>query len=349
MRNHYLDALKLLFIVIISFWHAAWWESLHHGYLPVEFFFIVSGYFIYRSSLKRINFGQFIKNKFTRLYPTYLCALSVFVVLFLLAPQFYPDSQNANFLISVLRDLLMMRATGIFGNLDMELVTFNNHDWYVSSFFYGGIMIFLFCRTAKAGKYLLLASVFAFYAWLLLFADKSLNEYWGYEGVFYIPLWRGVAGMALGALLGIIYESKKMQNVLEKHNQVFNYIAIIGLFTSILCFFIETDLDWLAIICFSIVFLNVLSPDGLSAYFNKFKYARFVPDISLEILLIHKFTIILTAKVMFVAGLLDFTFIKCVVYVAITIFVALMLQKIIVPGVVKLYNHVIPINSLQLR
>lgn len=72
MRNHYLDALKFIFIIIISFWHAAWWNSLHHGYLPVEFFFIVSGYFIYRESGKNISIKEFSKKKFFSVI-SYIC------------------------------------------------------------------------------------------------------------------------------------------------------------------------------------------------------------------------------------------------------------------------------------
>lgn len=73
MRNHFLDALKLLFIVIISFWHTGWWsEFLHSGYLPVEFFFIISGYFIYRTSNQYTKLKSFIaKNLRDCIQPTF--------------------------------------------------------------------------------------------------------------------------------------------------------------------------------------------------------------------------------------------------------------------------------------
>lgn len=79
-RNHWLDILKLIFIIVISFWHTVWWTNLKYGFLPVEFFFIVSGYYVHASYIKKKSFGKFVIAKIKRLFPTYLVMLLLYGV-----------------------------------------------------------------------------------------------------------------------------------------------------------------------------------------------------------------------------------------------------------------------------
>lgn len=112
-RNHWLDFLKLTFIIIIAFWHTAWWINLRYGFLPVEFFFIVSGYFIYASSLKKKSFGKFVTDKIKRLYPTYLIILLLNAVYSLSFPQFYSNSSYEYFGLSLAREALLLQSVGL--------------------------------------------------------------------------------------------------------------------------------------------------------------------------------------------------------------------------------------------
>ena len=87
-RNHWLDLLKLTFIIIIAFCHTTWWTNMKYGFLPVEFFFIVSGYFVYASYLKNKSFGKFVTDKIKRLFPTYLVILFIYAIYSLIFPKF---------------------------------------------------------------------------------------------------------------------------------------------------------------------------------------------------------------------------------------------------------------------
>lgn len=113
MRNHLLDLLKLTGIIIVAFHHTAW-TSMKHGYLPVEFFFIVSGYFIFRTFQKTsMSAGTFMLHKIKRIAPTYYLTLLLYVCLFFTATQFYPEMQDGDIGISLFRDALCLQATGI--------------------------------------------------------------------------------------------------------------------------------------------------------------------------------------------------------------------------------------------
>lgn len=349
MRNHYLDLLKFLSIIIVSFWHTGWWTSLHHGYLPVEFFFIISGYFIYRTSKREKSLACYTKKKFLRLYPTYIIIFVVYLVLALLAPTFYPGIWKANIPISVLREVTMMVSTCIFEMTGMPLVVFNSHAWYVSSFFFGGIVIYSVSRFRRGKVFIFSSIATLFYLWILFISEKGLNGYWGYESVFFIPLWRGIAGMSIGALIGIFNENVKIKEYVGSNISVFNIFTVLCLISCFVCCFIDGDFDWIGILCFIIVFVNLLQSEGLSVYFHRCQYARYVPDISLEILLIHKFTIILTAKILTMADLLGYDIIKYISYFVITVSSALIIKKIIVPTIVRIYNSIPLPGLLQLR
>ena len=349
MRNHYLDALKFIFIIIISFWHAAWWDSLHHGYLPVEFFFIVSGYFIYRESGKNISIKEFSKKKFFRLYPTYITILIIYIGLSIFFQGFYPGAENANMWMSIIREATMLKSSGLFELADVPMIDFNGTAWYVSSFFLGGTVVYLINGFHKLRAYIFSAIAIVFYVWILFFSENGLNGYWGYVGIFYIPLWRGIACMGIGSLLGMVNEFESFNEMCNRFALPFNCLALISLVVGIICCFVPGEYDWLGILCFIILIINILRPAGISLYFNKLKYARYVPDISLEILLIHKFTIILTVKIMTILGLLDYSVLKYVMYVLVTVSAAFAIQKIIVPYILRLFSMITSINIYQLR
>lgn len=329
MRNHFLDGLKFIFIIIISFWHTEWWRDiLHHGYLPVEFFFIVSGYFIFLSE-KKENTLTFTYKKIKRLFPTYILTLTLYIILYCIAPVFYPDSGNANICISILREATLLSAVGIFELSDIPMISFNGHAWYISTLLYGGIIVFLINRLKKIRIYLFTGVAFVFYIWILFISTKGLNEYWDYESIFFIPLWRGIACMGIGSIIGIINESSLSNKNFQQYSSILNILTALCIVISILCCFLPEDNDWIAILCFIVILINIIQPSGISTYFNKLKYVQLIPDISLEILLIHKFSIIFTSKILTIIGLLDYSIIKSITYIFVNISFAIAIQFII--------------------
>ncbi len=327
MRNHFLDALKLLFIVIISFWHTGWWsEFLHSGYLPVEFFFIISGYFIYRTSNQYTKLKSFIAKKFARLYPTYISIFLLYVGLLLTS-----HSATENILASILRDSIMLQATGLFELLGISTFNLSPHSWYVSSFFYGGIFVYFINKLKPFRIYILTFVAVIFYVWILFISSKGLNGYWEYESIFYIPLWRGIAGMSIGSLVGMATDLKLVSKYLQNNISIFNQITVFALCASIVCCFIELNFNWIGILCFIVVSANILVNNGISKWFNQFKYAQFIPDISLEILLIHKYTLAVTAKIFVFVGMTEYTIFESIFFIMMTISAALLFQKFIVP------------------
>ncbi len=340
-RNYYLDILKILGVFLVAFAHSGWWEGvLNHGYLPVEFFFIISGYFIYRTFTKCDNVGTFVNKKIIRLLPTWVVILSFYFVLYLFSPQLFSHKLNVNLFLTYVSQLCLTNDTGLLEILGIRnnVVYLIKGSWYVAEYFWGGILIFMILKMNRIRLYVLITIVTTFYTWIFIIADGGLNDYWGFESIFFIPLCRGVAGMSLGAIVGMILYNGSIKNYMNNRRRTFNLLASVCLLGSVFCCFTSFDLDWLGVICFIIIAINILMADGISMKFNKLKYANLVPDISLEILLLHKFATVLTVKSLAFVGFLEYNTFKYIAFILVTVSVAILFQKLIVPLVTRVFN-----------
>lgn len=249
-RNHWLDFLKLTFIIIIAFCHTTWWTNMKYGFLPVEFFFIVSGYFVYASYLKNKSFGKFVTDKIKRLFPTYLVILSVCAIYSLIFPKFYPNSSY---------------------------------------------------------------------------------EHW----------WLSLARESVGILLGMVLKKEYVNKWSNTHKVCFNTLGIIAISGAFFSFFSPIDLEWLGIICFVYILANAVSSNGIGSYFNKTKYAKYIPDISLEILLLHIIFIRISVKVADCLGVVQIDVLRYIIYATMVLTVSYIFNKYIIPQIKSTFNAVV--------
>lgn len=332
-RNHLLDLYKLLLITVICFHHSHWFKgNLTSGYLVVEFFFIVSGYFIYCChSKKQLRVSEFFMKKCGRLLPIYAITLTGYICLALTNPQFYRHPETANWPLSILNDGLMASATGLFYLGDDYVMRFNGPDWYLSALLWGGTLLYFIIRSCKHAPIIIATITIAVYAYL--FGVNGGIESWKFAGPFYMPFWRGMAGMGLGILLGMASNAKITQQFLSKERTALR-IIMLAVPTAIAagCLFSPTNADLPGLIAlFTISAALIYMPLPESAP----KWLRYVPDISLEILLIHRFTIGMTNQISETAGFEDSFLIKSILLLLLTITGALLLQRVAMPAITK--------------
>lgn len=270
-RNHWLDFLKLTFILVIAFLHTAWWTSMKYGFLPVEFFFIVSGFYVYVSyAFKRYKFGKFIIKKIMRVFPAYLLILLIYAGYSLAFPQFYSESSYDHWGLSFIRELFMLQGVGLTELFHVRCMVILQSAWYVSVYFYGAILLYwlLVNVTRKVAICIFSVIVIGVYGFFFLLWGSTL-EIWTYKGFFYMPLWRGLAGMSAGILLGMALRRENVAGWLATHKFFFNILSIVALAGAFYSFFSPTDIEWVGIICFICILANAVSPDGIGSYFNK--------------------------------------------------------------------------------
>lgn len=181
-----------------------------------------------------------------------------------------------------------------------------------------GLVVYLILKSGKYAWILLAMTVVATYSMYFTVLDTGLNDEWGYIGFMYMPLWRGMAGMAIGALCGMAMSSARFYAIYARNIRIHNFIALLALIALGAILFNPQNHNLIGVLLIIILFVNVVAPGGLSRYFQG-GVMKYIPDISLEILLLHKFLIMVTVKVADILGVLNIVPVKFILYIVILI------------------------------
>lgn len=194
-KNNSVEFFRFLFTVVILIHHAGSFPGgetlLRRGYLCVEFFFILSGFYLYRSfqAEREHSTLTYLKKRLVRLYPEYLFAAVVCIgVLGVLNHEF--DLSKA------VNELLMLQNTGIF-----HLGGYNFPCWYLSVMMVAGLLIYSFLSVREKDFLHIIAPVLVIGTYTFLSGAENGVETWGYLGPLSFPLLRGLADMSAGVLL----------------------------------------------------------------------------------------------------------------------------------------------------
>ena len=137
VRNGAVDFMKFVFSVIIVLFHT--YRILPRGYLGVEFFFVVSGYFMsahYYNNKEKYsidNLGKstllFVKNKISKILPNYYIA---WIIAFIVT-HVYKKSFGIRVLLydffRAIPELLLLGMTGFWDYTH----SYNVVVWYISA------------------------------------------------------------------------------------------------------------------------------------------------------------------------------------------------------------------------
>ncbi|MGN0249094.1 MAG: acyltransferase family protein [Lachnospiraceae bacterium] len=210
-RNDILELWRFIFCIMVLGLHfsdAIKIELFNAGYLGVEFFFLVSGYFIGSFYSKQIAnktipnrikaIGTYICSRLKRLYPLYLVAL--FFMLFMRSIiNNYRFGDILTLAKSCFAEFILLQWTPI-GNTVLI-----STDWYVPAIFWGGIFfIILLTITGKIGGFILAPTIsFLIYRYYFILIGK-IDVIASYYGVL-----RGIAGLGLGIFIYFLCQAIK--------------------------------------------------------------------------------------------------------------------------------------------
>lgn len=229
-RIHSIDLLRFIFALQIAMWHfRIHVPFMANGYLAVEFFFLLSGFLLYRSSQRRSALSplHYAIHKFKRLYfPFLLVVLTlnmVWVDKFAIFPSLF------------LRDIFLVSNTSFFQwGADVPM-------WYLRVLLIGGALIYSMLKVHERWTTNVFLPIFIIgvYTFILHRYDGKL-ETWETYGPFSLPLLRGMAGMGLGCLL-----AKFMQVEGEKFLSCYRKMLDLGLLISffLVFFFMSNTLS----------------------------------------------------------------------------------------------------------
>ncbi len=189
-KNNIVEALRTLFTLVICVHHASGLAArplaMKHGYLCVEFFFMLSGYLLHRS-FKREKVHStvnYVGKRLRRLYPEYFVAAVVAILLFgVLRGEF--DLTRA------VQELMMVQNTGFF-----HLGGYNYPCWYIAVLMVAGVLIYGMLTVWEQAYVKVIALVIILGGYTYLIGLRHGIEEWGYAGPVSQALLRGFCGMS---------------------------------------------------------------------------------------------------------------------------------------------------------
>lgn len=246
-KNHAIEAFRFFFICIICLWHchdvAPW---LLHGYIAVEFYFILSGYFIYQSYLKHPNVGvlDFTWNKVKKFFIPFVISVLLLMLLDRKQYLFCHDLSADGILetyFSHVHEFFFCQFLGL-----TDRVAINHPLWFISVLLFGGGVLFSLLKNfghKAVSLYMPLVCLLG-YSFLLSNGNCSLQNRLVLYGM---QSWiiRGFSDMGLGIMLSYIIERKNLG--IQKKSTLMNVLGCISLFAFILMTCAHGNYDYLAI------------------------------------------------------------------------------------------------------
>lgn len=156
-----IEALRFFFICVICLWHCKDLAPyIHHGYIAVEFFFILSGYLIYKSWEKHPEVGgvDFALRRVKTFAVPFL--LSIFLLMIIDRKQyFYISDFTPDGILS--KYFLHFHEFFFCQNIGLTSVTAINHPmWYLSMLLWGGwCMLFITKKLRAKSNYCLVPDI----------------------------------------------------------------------------------------------------------------------------------------------------------------------------------------------
>lgn len=205
-RNALLELWRFLFCIAVLGFHFFSKTTLnifHAGYLGVEFFFIVSGYFIashYEKHKPEASFTQkaqlifsYIVSRLKRLYPLYFLAL----ILMLFVKTIF-NNYSVSEVFSLLKDCFAEFFLLQWSPLGKEVLI--SAGWFVPSVFFGGLLfLLLLIFTGRLGG-LVISPLISFFIYRYYFhLIGKIDVIYAHHSVI-----RGIAGIGLGVFLYFI-------------------------------------------------------------------------------------------------------------------------------------------------
>ena len=205
-RDHSIDFLRIIFTLIIVYFHAT--DGGNNLRMSVEFFFILSGYFLATASFKTTDSTvEFVMKKIIRFTPLILFGEMISILSI-------PDANFSN----LAAEVLLLPRTGLY-----PTPAYNGATWYLSVLFWVSLFFFYIKKGQRKETCNLLIGLATFYAAIICvhkdFVIKS-TALSPMVTLFPVSLMRGVFGIGLGYFLAQLLSAPKSVTPLPTRKKI---------------------------------------------------------------------------------------------------------------------------------
>lgn len=255
-RNYAIDFFRFFFMIIICIHHFQPYltiKLINSGYLAVEFFFILSGYYLYRSFISNkykssIDYTMKKVSKIWILYIYAMCLTGIFNIIL----GILKNESIMEYFIKFFTESMMLQNIGFFygGN--------NYPLWYFSVLIIGGYIIWEMLEKDKKCCINLFFPIFIiiFFNFLNSYTNGKLECFETLNG-WYIPLLRGISELMIGCILSsiVIDHSEKLNLIVKDNKVLIHIIEILVYSSSILLVVLNTKYEFMMLILIPLIIL----------------------------------------------------------------------------------------------
>lgn len=293
MRNPSIEALRFLFMVQICIWHnSSGFGTMQAGFLGVEFFFILSGIFLYRTAVRPGAPGiiGYSVGKLSKFYPAYVavCVLSyiAFAKNGIVAFAHAPVETSLKFI----GQLLLIQGTGV------GFPGVNNALWFFSVLVWGGALVYSLVRyyPALSIRVLFPTLCLLFFAYIFNHGEGPGFERWTSGGFPPVSIDRGVAEIAFGVLVGYLIFNYGTQ--LKSRRRLLDAAALLSVVLYIPIIFAAPAAQPYVLVLFPVILASAMTEGSLIQRCLGSRFWLPLGRLSFDMYLIHLIVIHLVGK-----------------------------------------------------
>lgn len=264
-RNASIDAMRFIFILFLCPVHCPAVSPFPNGYIAVEFFFVLAGFFIYQSYKKHSDRGtiDFTLKKLKRFLWPLVISLVLLVLLdrkgYIYPHELSPDGILSQYFIRIPEFMfcqgLQLIDVGHYINVTL---------WFISILLVGGAILFSLLKSFghKTISVILPLAVLLGITYLKSFGNCGLIWRPQLPGSpFDCNLIRGIIEMGIGVILAYVYEIKKES--FDRYNTLVNVLGLIGLTGMFLIVCAKRNYDTLSLFLIPMIIVACMQPETI--------------------------------------------------------------------------------------
>ena len=278
MKKCSIEALRFIFMLVIAVWHFGRINPFTHGYIAVDFFFILSGFLLYVSFVRhKYDALQDTIADLKRFYPEYFI---VFIIAFLLKLKILlRDSNAVTIFFNAISECLLIHSVGVFGGC------VNPASWYVSVLLVGGGILYAVLHWNRKVALSIIFPLLVLLSYTYLLGFGGSLEQFANDGFISQCLWRGMAGMAVGIVLAAFRE--RYSDFLNRKHQWLDIACLLSVAIIYIVLFSNKHYDRFALLAFSVLIVSCFIPSTLINRLFKSSIWGKLGGITFEMLLVH--------------------------------------------------------------
>ncbi len=302
-----IEFLRFLFVSVLVYFHLVQLlASLGiKAYLPlqilsrdahvlVEFFFILSGFFLYFDIQKYQDISFYFIKRFLRLW----FVLAFVVALSIISAPFikYTIVDYVNSLLNI----LLLNNIGLTNSISNYI-----HVWYISVLFWISLFYFSLFKLFDKKRVMFSLVIMVYLAYVILFQAFKGNfgsPAIAIYGLLTAGMLRGIAGLGIGLIMGMIYE-KYIPNTVRDDEKTNTFHRIIFSIAEIVILFVLANLlvfnvwkinnDFIFVPLFAALIMLFLVKKGIVSKLLENKVSDFLGKFSYSIFVMQGYLIIL--------------------------------------------------------